>query len=335
MGSGTLSETQSAYGSYGSDAVDNAGTPVWVGNAGTTTGIRWHSGISPTDPAPAGSDGQFLLAGCCAYNAAVARDEATGAVFGSFYSNSSATTENGIQVGQILPTQGAFAQAPGSVTIRDGAADSEDPSQQVALASRPGGGVYVAYAVGYPSATTIRLLQVGTSNTIDVPGSANAEHISLAGGPDGRMWISWVSGDRLKVVHTNTAVTRFGSTGAWGAPRGTDTMWKTTSSAAGGALDVVVTATTQAKINVWHTQVNRTLSLAASPVNPRRAGNVTFTVTDAGDPVAGAQVKIGGRTGMTNAAGKVTLRAPSSKGRAKATASKSGYNPGTTSIRVR
>ena len=36
-----------------------------------------------------------------------------------------------------------------------------------------------------------------------------------------------------------------------------------------------------------------------------RYGLLTTSFPHAGDPVAGAQVKIGGRTGMTNAAGKV------------------------------
>ena len=74
------------------DAVDNAGTPVWVGNAGSTTGIRWHVGTSPSDPAPAGSDQSYNLSGCCAYNAAAARDSASGVVYAAFYSNSSATS---------------------------------------------------------------------------------------------------------------------------------------------------------------------------------------------------------------------------------------------------
>ena len=59
VSNGSMSETQSAYASYGNDAVDSAGTPVWVGNAGTTTGIRWHVGTSDSNPAPAGTDQSF------------------------------------------------------------------------------------------------------------------------------------------------------------------------------------------------------------------------------------------------------------------------------------
>ncbi len=335
VSSGSMSETQSAYASYGSDAIDNAGTPVWVGNASSTTGIRWHVGTSPTNPAPEGSDQQYLLGGCCAYNAAAARDQATGVVYASFYSNSSATTENGIQIGQILPAAGAFSQAPGSTLVRDGAADSSDPDQTVAMAARAGGGVYVAYKVGYPTVRLIRIYRVDTGAALDVPVSGNVRDVSMGADPAGRIWVSWNQDNRMRAVHTNRAGTVLGSAGAWGAPRGTSTMWKTAISGSAGGADVVVTATTRSAINVWHTQILRTLTVKGAPGSARPGSGVTFTVSDAGDPVAGATVRFGSRSGTTNGAGKVTLSAPGSRGGAKATARKGGYNAGSTTVRVR
>ena len=155
-------------------------------------------------------------------------------MYSAFYSNSRATTENGIQVGQILPSLGAFSQAPASTLIRDGSPDSLDPGQRVAMAARAGGGVYVAYNVGYPSVSTVRLLQVGTSNTMDVPGSAGARAVSLAAGPDGRLWVTWIAGTKVKAVHTNAAATRFGAVGTWGAPRGASTLWHSAAIGGGG-----------------------------------------------------------------------------------------------------
>jgi hypothetical protein len=332
---GSMSATQVAYAGYGSDVVDNAGTPVWVGNAGSTTGLTWHVGTSPTSPAPAGSDQTYLLQGCCAYSAAAARDEATGTVYAAFYSNSRATTEQGTQVGQILPTPGPFAQAPGSVIVTDGTANSQDPGQRVPMAARAGGGVYVAYLTGYPSAKTVRILKVGTSQTLDVPVSGNVRNVSMGADPAGRIWVAWNQDNRLRAVHTNRAATALGSVGIWGAPRGTSTMWHTDIVGSAGGADVVVTATTSSAINVWHTQISRTLTVKASPGTVRRGSNVTFTVTDAGDPVAGARVTFAGRSASTNASGRVTLRAPGSSGRPKAVAKKAGFNPGATSVRVR
>lgn len=335
LGAGTLSHTTTAYGAYGNDIVDNAGTPVWVGNAGTTNGVSWHSGISPTDPAPDGSDGHFGLTGCCAYNAAGARDPATGAVYAAFYSNSSGSAEQGVQVGQILPTQGAFTQAPGSITTNDYGTNSVAPTQRIALVGRPGGGIYAAYTMGYPSVTSIRVWHVGTGDTMDVP-APQSSAVSLSADPSGRLWLTFAQGDRIKVVHTNKAATAFGAMGTWGAPRGTVDLWKTATAATDGTLDIVATASDKTeKVNVWHTQAVRTLSIKGSPNPVRRGADVTFTVTDAGDPVSGVSVKFGGRTATTNGAGKATIVAPGSRGKAGASAKKAGFNEGKAVLRVR
>lgn len=332
-GPGSLSSTQAAYASYTNDVADMAGTPVWVGSASSTTGINWHVGISPSDPAPFGSDGEFRLAGCCAYDGAVVRDEATGAMWSAFYSNSSALTEQGIQVGQIVPF-GGFTQAPGSAIDYNGSAASSDPGQRVALAARAGGGVYVAYPVGYPTTTGIRLWKVGTGQVLNIPGAQDARAITATADPAGRIWVSWSSKNRVKAVHTNTAGTALGAVGSFGAPRGTVTVWNSTSSADGGGLDVAYSVTVRNSINLWHTHLQRTLSVNA-PGSARAGSSVTFMVTDAGDPVANARVSFGGRSARTNAAGKVTLRAPGGSGRAVAKASFGGYNTGSTTVRVR
>ena len=69
---------------------------------------------------------------------------------------------------------------------------------------------------------------------------------------------------------------------------------------------------------LYHTQAFPGLTLTA------RGGKVvSFVVTDAGDPVAGATIKVGGRTLHTNGNGKasVDLR----PGRYRAVATKSSY----------
>jgi hypothetical protein len=340
VGAGSLSAATTAYAAYGNDVVNNAGTPVWVGNAGTTSGVSWHSGIAATDPAPAGSDGHVGLTGCCAYSAAGARDQTTGAVYAAFYSNSSGTSEQGIQVGQILPTQGAFSQAPGSVTTNDYGTNSISPDQRVAMTSRPGGGVYVAYGMGYPTLSGIRILEVGTGRTMDVSTTGRVGRLALTSDPAGRLWLVYAQDNRIKAIHTNTTATALGATGSWGAPRGIDTLWHTAAVGSGGGLDVVISSNgSDGKINVWHTQALRTLSIElASTHGPAlRSRNVTFLVSDAGDPVSGAKVRFAGQTATTNAAGKVTMVAPSAhrKGKLSAAASKAGYNDGLLKVRVR
>jgi hypothetical protein len=59
---------------------------------------------------------------------------------------------------------------------------------------------------------------------------------------------------------------------------------------------------------------------------------IVFRVLDAGDPVAAATVKAGGKTLKTAANGTATLRnAPA--GRIKATAAKAGYAPAALTVR--
>jgi hypothetical protein len=335
IANGSMSASNSAYAGYGNDVVDNAGTPVWVGNPGSVRGIYWHVGTSDASPAPAGSDQSYLLGGCCAYDAAAARDEATGIVYAAFYSNANATTERGIQVGQILPASAGWGQAPGSLKVTDGVASSLDPGQRIAMVSRPGGGVYLAYVMGYPTADGVRILNASTGATLDIGGSKGAQHVAMSAEPDGRLWVTWHRGERVYAVHTNAAVTQLGAIGSWGAPPGTSTIWKSAAAATAGGASLVYTATTQNAINVWHRLVNRTLSVKAVPTKVKAGAKVKVTVTDAGDPVAGAKVKIGSKTGTTNAAGKVTIKAPSSKGAAKVLATKAAYNPGVTVIKVK
>ena len=74
----------------------------------------------------------------------------------------------------------------------------------------------------------------------------------------------------------------------------------------------------------YHARVQPGLTLKAR----KSGGRVTFTVTDAGDPVRGARVKAG-RSGRTDSKGRVTL--PLRKGTATATAT--GYEPA--KLRVR
>ena len=244
LGPGSMSATTSAYADYGMDAIDVNGTPMWAGNPGTTTGLTWHLGVSPTDPAPAGSDGSIQVTGCCAYSAALARDDATGAVFGAFYSNSSNPAEQGIQVAQIHPTVGAPTQAPGSTVARDGSANSLSPDQRIAMIGRPGGAVLVAYKSGYPTTNAIRVWQVGTPTAIRIPGSANATRVAMAAGPDGTAWVAWTTSDHVKIVRIKDGRVVPRSTIAWARPPKSSSLWSiAASSGAAKRLDVVISAT--------------------------------------------------------------------------------------------
>lgn len=341
VSAGALSATTSAYVGVGNDAVDYNGTPVWVGDPGTSSGVNWHVGLSQVDPAPSGSDSTYRLAGCCAYNSAAAKDQVTGAVYTAFYSNSSTPGENGIWTGQILPNQGTFTRAAGSATNYNGTDSSIEPGQRVAMVARNGGGVYVAYKLGYPDVTGIRIMNVATGATLDVPGSAGASRISLSAGTGGRLWVAWTAGGVVKTSHTNTAVTAVGAVGNQGAPAGSQAIWKVAANSAAFSpeladenVDLVATSgSPDGQVNVWHTQALRTLGIEAQS-RVARNGTINVVVTDAGEPVAGARVKIAGDSATTDSQGRARLQAPGRNRLYSITALKSGFAQGKAPIRV-
>ena len=95
-----------------------------------------------------------------------------------------------------------------------------------------------------------------------------------------------------------------------------------------GPLDLIANMQAGGSQGLWHQQVWPKLSLAGS----RSGARIVFRVTDAGDPVGGASVKVAGKTLKTSASGRATLaQAPS--GRTKATALRAGYVPAALVVR--
>ena len=109
-----------------------------------------------------------------------------------------------------------------------------------------------------------------------------------------------------------------------------------------GRLDVIVDASRSVsggiESDLWHTQILAGLTLSAKPskFSHKKSQKVTFTVTDAGQPVGGATVKCLRAKGTTSAKGTVKLRfgKGAAKGKHVCTASKVGYNSGTTTVKI-
>ena len=340
---GSISALTTVYSASGLDAVVDGDTPVWVGNPATGNGVYWHRGTDGAIPAST-PDSSALLGGCCAYDAATARDQVTGQVFASFFSNSNNQAEKGIHVGRILPTQGAFVRAPASSTLFNGRLETTSPDQRIAMVGRQGGGVWTAYEQGYPSTTNIRLYEANSGRTIAVPGTRNASHISLAAASGGRIWVMWVdrTTSTFRAVRSNPSVTAFGAQRVLRAPSGHTQLWKTAGDASNGPLDLVVTAERPGaqQINVFHQQVQAGLSLAfGRRVIVTRAGVRLYpvVVTDAGVPVRGATIRLGrtvvATTGRTGAAYVPIGRGV--RGTFAVTAARAGYFPASAPLRVR
>jgi hypothetical protein len=156
------------------------------------------------------------------------------------------------------------------------------------------------------------------------------EDVNLTRGPDGRLWAMWqdAARTRLYASRSNAAGTRFGAVVSTAPPRGTSSIWKVGGEGTSGPLDLLVSVSTPGSLATWHTQVLPGLSLACAAGRP-----ASCIVTDAGDPVAGATVRLGGRALRTNARGRVA--AGLRPGAYAVTATKPGYAVARARLRIR
>jgi len=339
LANGTVSSSKSAYGSYGSDAVDAAGTVVAAFTAGTANDISFHTGVDALPPV--NPDGQTAAnPKCCAYFTGAGYDGHAGQTWVAWYSNSADASTDGINAEQILPSLGARVHAPQSTTNYSGSISSIAPLQRVQVAARSGGGLYTAYGVGYPTQKKVALWKLGAGSATVVNVGREIADPGVAAGPGGRLWLFWwVKGTKtLQAVRTNTAGTRLGRICSVTTPHGTTELWKTAGDGANGVLDLVVNAGTGSSEQLSSTQVRPCLSGGITPTSIRssRGGTVTVKVTDAGAAVSHATVRYGRTSRTTGSAGtvKLTIAKGTTKGRHTITFGHSGYTGGSVTFRV-
>jgi hypothetical protein len=293
------------------------GTPIstWSGSPG----LGYHYGISASDP-----DRSIPQTGCCLYTPEIAVDTASGQAWVGFHSNESAGP--GLYVNAIGPggPQGGRRIAPGSVVGKS----SVYPGNRTSLTGRVGaGGVYLVYGQGYPTFKTLALWKVDTAKPHLIVKADRNEHANVAAAPEGRLWLMWEQNGTIYAARTNRAATKLGAANAIRPPSGA-TIYRLNGEGSAGPLDLIANLQAAGGQAFWHQQVWPKLSLTGS----RKGATIAFRVTDAGDPVAGATVKAGGKTLRTNAAGRATLtKAPA--GRVKANASKAAYAPAAATVR--
>jgi len=293
------------------------GTPI---SAWASTGeAGFHYGTDPADP-----DRRVPQTGCCLYQLEIAVDAAGGQAYVGFFSLEQ--SGEGVFVQRISPTgvQGGRMLAPGS---RVGS-NALNPGGRTSLTARIGaGGVYLGYGQGYPTFKTVALWRVGASRPQLVVKADRAEHVNVAAAPQGRLWLMWEQNGTIYAARTNRSASRLGAVNAIKPPSGA-TIYRLNGEGSAGPLDLIANMQAAGGQALWHQQVWPKLSLTGS----RKGATIVFRVTDAGDAVAGATVKAGGKTLKTNSSGRATLtQAPA--GRVTANASKAAYAPASASIR--
>ncbi|MDX6516176.1 MAG: hypothetical protein QOH73_1842 [Gaiellaceae bacterium] len=186
-------------------------------------------------------------------------------------------------------------------------------------------------AASVGSERTVRVWYNAVAGPTDVArGRGIKQQVALAADPTGRMWVGWrdAGSGRLRLRRSN------GGEG-WGAvvstalPASQDAVYNLDLSAQDDRVDVIVRTTKGAAVSLFHTQMFPGLTVKATS----KAGRVTVLVTDAGVPVPGSSVRVGGRLLRTGADGSAGIDLPS--GSYKVTAAKAKYVGATTRVRVK
>jgi hypothetical protein len=319
---GSATPASSAYASdWIASTLGTDGTPVtgWTG----TYGFFIHKGVDPAVP------NVKVQAACCAYQASLATDSASGNVFAAWYSN--ATVGQGIHVRQVLPSLGRDRVLPGSASADR--RSSVSTGQPVGIVGRAGApGVCSAYGVGYPTWLAVNVWCTTRGAPVRV-WTGHVTHFTVARALDGRVWALWSTSSTLYAARSNRSVTQFGAAVPVAPPRGTSTIWNVTgdgSASPTAALDLLASVTTHG-IAFWHTRVEPGLTVL---VHTAPGGRREFSVLDAGDPVHGAHIQLTGPHATTLPAPAGTASATLPAGHYTATATAAGYTAAKTAFIV-
>jgi len=285
----------------------------------------------------AGAPLSFDVADCCAYDVTLVEDG--GVVYAAWYANGDGAPNMGQFVRTIYPTLGPIIQVPGSVSTFSGSPGTIANSQHAAMATRNGGGVYIAFCKGYPTCDNVVLWKYGTTKLLKVPGSQGASHVAISPAPSGRLWIAFEDeDDNLHAVRTNTTAKKIGAVRTIKRTKSAGPVYKVAIEGTRARADLLFNDGEK----IWHQQLFAGLTLKALPDNwnGNQSEKVKFEVTDAGDAIKGATVKAkfnGNKlTCSTEANGKCSITFPKmGKTKVKVTAKKSGYAPDETKLNVK
>jgi hypothetical protein len=300
-------------------------------------GVLYRIGVSPTIPATGSEQHIPLAGGDTAYKTGVVADTAGTGDFYVAWAQTFSNSRDGYYVKDV--TAGTAARkAPQTGT---NSINRLGQFADLAIANRnTHPGVYVAYCSN-TSTCQVKLWHVGAATAMTVPSSANAGNVAISPAPSGRLWIAWynASTNKVSVVRTNKAATKFGPVATFATPCAEHGLLGL-SGGSYGRLDVamqcVANSTLRVEEYVVQTRVSLHVALKPSTVRNTRSNQVVVTVTDAGDAVAGATVRFGTHHATTNGNGKATLTIPrgTSVGKHKVTASAPNYRSASATLTV-
>jgi hypothetical protein len=322
-----------------SATTQSTGTPVvsWPGGSG----VAFHVGTDPNTPATKPDGTVAVTSGAGSVVGTTLARETDGSVWLAWYTESG-ESDQGYWVDKITPAKVAKVEAPssGSPSLAN-----NQPLQSVAFAAGAKGGGYLAYCVPAAGITCahVDLWKVGAATAVTVPGSAtqHAAHVAIAAAPGGHLWVLWydTSQNKIHVIRSNAAAAKFGPGQTIAAPPNTGELDGLQAEGSQGPLDVVALVLQNGASSTpsyWDIQLLPKLTLTGSPATVAPGKVVTFTVTDVGDPVAGATVTFLGGHATANASGVATFTVPkgTAAGSYPATAAMTSYTSATFTVKV-
>ena len=239
---GSLSHSSNPPLTDNAATAESGGQPVTAWSS--LTSLSYHVGTDPSVPA-AKPDVQIPIGSSGALIDPTLVTSGGGTVWGAWF-NSSGTATMGYWADQIFTGASGMVKAPGSGGTN---LNNSQPLQPVALATRAGGGEYLAYCVPTKTITCshIALWRAGAAKAMTVPGSASGgdSKVALAAAPGGHLWVLWFDfhSNVIQAVETNAAATAFGTVMTITQPPNPFSFQGLQAQASSGPLDIVALAT--------------------------------------------------------------------------------------------
>jgi hypothetical protein len=298
--SGPVQTESHTTGGVESAAVLPDGTPLFAQDG--TGFVNVFRGLN-------GEQSKNVYTRCCGYHESVAVDS-NGLAQIAFYSNAD---PDGATVYE--PLGGDLS--PASSTPLKPVAEHEAP-----LVADHSGNTFLAWAPGYPSATSISVVPVragaaaGDGVSFRGPFSGGDPHIALAADTQDRLWAIWTSGSAVHAARSRSHGAHFGATVTVPMPATAHGIAAVGRAGTPGSADVVINTGSSLIEQRLQPGLSVRVTKTTKKVGKLKIVTRWAQALDDGFAVPTATFRIAGRTYHANAVGKAKV--PSGSGKAAA-----------------
>jgi hypothetical protein len=253
-----------------------------------------------------GEQSKNVYTRCCGYHESVAVDS-SGLAQIAFYSNAD---PDGATVYEPLGAD----LSPASSTPLKPVAEHEAP-----LVADHSGNTFLAWAPGYPSATSLSVVPfragaaAGDGVSFRGPFSGGDPHIALAVDTQDRLWAIWTSGSAVHAARSRSHGAHFGATVTARMPATAHGIAAVARAGTPGSADVVINTGSSLIEQRLQPGLSVRVTKTTKKVGKLKIVTRWAQALDDGFAVSTATFRIAGRTFHANAAGKAKVPAGSGK----------------------